>query len=353
MLRNPKLTLLNSESLCQRLITRSPSVNQKIENSVIDFILVCEKVLPFVNKFIIDEQKIYSLANYSSKLKITYSDHNSLITEINFKYENIKPERRLIFNFKDPEGLQKFKFMTNIPGRFSNIFNSRLSFKKQVKLWNNKLQYVVKNCFKKVRLRKTKKFSCKKFKDEKNAITNHNKYMKTKAETELSKEDAENNLTKLRSNINQLNDKRNGNQNNIWKVKNKFFPKIQSAVPIAKRNLENKIITHPVELKKVYVKHFQHRMRKRPILSKFKDYENKIENKFSEILDLISKNQFPDWTLANLEKVLNSLKKSQSQDSMGLVNELFMQSNIGEDLKISLLIFFNHIKNLNQIPDFF
>ena len=38
---------------------------------------------------------------------------------------------------------------------------------------------------------------------------------------------------------------------------------------------------------------------------------------------------------------------------MGIVNELFMPENIGEDLKCSLLVFFNKIKNQNQIPHFF
>ena len=86
-------------------------------------------------------------------------------------------------------------------------------------------------------------------------------------------------------------------------------------------------------------------MRKRPILKKYQ--------KFSEILKITSKNKFSDWTIENLDKVLKTLKKSQSPDSMGLVNELFMQENIGEDLKISLLHLFNKIKNSNQIPHFF
>ena len=38
---------------------------------------------------------------------------------------------------------------------------------------------------------------------------------------------------------------------------------------------------------------------------------------------------------------------------MGLVNELFMLKHIGEDLKISLLHFFNKIKNTNIIPECF
>ena len=63
--------------------------------------------------------------------------------------------------------------------------------------------------------------------------------------------------------------------------------------------------------------------------------------------------KFPDWTLADLDKVLRSLKRSQSQDNMELVNELFMTNNIGFNLKVSLLKLFNGIKNNMHIPDFF
>ena len=155
--RNPQLSVLNTESICEGLITRSRSVNDKVERSVIDFVIVCDKVRPFITKFSIDEQKKFALSNYSSKGKIIYSDHNSLITEMNIQYDKIKPERRLSFNFSDKEGMNKIKHMTSLKGRFSNKFNNNLDFSKQIKLWQKKLKFTVKCCFKKVRLKKHKK----------------------------------------------------------------------------------------------------------------------------------------------------------------------------------------------------
>ena len=142
-------------------------------------------------------------------------------------------------------------------------------------------------------------------------------------------------------------------QNNIWQLKKKFFPKNKSVVPIAKWNLSNKIITNPKELKQLYVDHFQYRMRNRPILPEYQEYQKIIENQFSDTLKITQNNKFPDWSIHDLEMVLKSLKRSQSQDTMGVVNELFMIDNIGEDLKISLLKFFNKIKNTCQVPIFF
>ena len=53
LMRNPELSILNCQSVCEGLITRSRVANGKYENSIIDFVIVCNKMLPFVNKFLI------------------------------------------------------------------------------------------------------------------------------------------------------------------------------------------------------------------------------------------------------------------------------------------------------------
>ena len=104
--------------------------------------------------------------------------------------------------------------------------------------------------------------------------------------------------------MNQLN---NANNANILKIKNNFSPKIQKSVNVAKRDLQNKIITNPTKLRQLYANHFQHRMRTRPILSKYKIYESFIKNRFQETLKSTSKNRAPDWKIEYLEK--SNIKK--------------------------------------------
>ena len=58
------------------------------------------------------------------------------------------------------------------------------------------------------------------------------------------------------------------------------MPKVQSPLPIAKLNLSGQIITNKEELKVVYLDHFIHRMRNRPIMSHLKDYQTEIEENF-------------------------------------------------------------------------
>ena len=93
--RNPEIRLMNLESFCEGLITRSRKVNDKMERSIIDFVLVCDKLYPFISKFVIDEKKQFALSCYTAKKNIKYSDHNSLITYMNFHFEKSKPERRV------------------------------------------------------------------------------------------------------------------------------------------------------------------------------------------------------------------------------------------------------------------
>ena len=87
--RNSHLHLLNSSDICNGLITRSRNLETRSEKSVIDFVIVCDKVMPFMTKFIIDENKAHAFACYSKK-KINYSDHNSLIGFIQLKPQKTK-----------------------------------------------------------------------------------------------------------------------------------------------------------------------------------------------------------------------------------------------------------------------
>ena len=94
------------------------------------------------------------------------------------------------------------------------------------------------------------------------------------------------------------------------------------------------------------------RMRRRPILPGLEQYESEIKQSFEKIILSTKYVYIPDWTNKDLDRALKSLKTSQSQDTMGLVNKLFIMKNISENLKKSLLIMFNKMKNNCYVPDF-
>ena len=63
--QNPQLKIVNSLPQCEGLITRKRNKKDKMESSVLDFFVVCERVLPFVVKMKIDEEKQFILTNYA------------------------------------------------------------------------------------------------------------------------------------------------------------------------------------------------------------------------------------------------------------------------------------------------
>ena len=54
--RNPNLNVVNSLNLCEGLITRGRSRNGIIEESVLDYLIVCDLISPSVTRMVIDEK---------------------------------------------------------------------------------------------------------------------------------------------------------------------------------------------------------------------------------------------------------------------------------------------------------
>ena len=54
----------------------------------------------------------------------------------------------------------------------------------------------------------------------------------------------------------------------------------------------------------------------------------------------------------DLEKVLKNLKNNKSPVEEGYINEIFKSETIGENLKLSLLMMFNNLKEKQLIPEF-
>ena len=64
--RNQHLTLINSLSLCEGLITRMRKMTNGVELSILDVFITCNKILPFIIKMKIDERRENTLSNFSA-----------------------------------------------------------------------------------------------------------------------------------------------------------------------------------------------------------------------------------------------------------------------------------------------
>ena len=80
--------------MCSVSITRQRKVESKIEKAILDFFLVNEKILPFLEKMIIDERREYPLSNFAQQKRhkrVTETDHNGMILEVSIQFSNRKP----------------------------------------------------------------------------------------------------------------------------------------------------------------------------------------------------------------------------------------------------------------------
>ena len=155
--RNPHLYVVNALPLCEGLITRSRMKNGVLEQSVLDFFVVCTRVLPFITGMKIDEKKEFILTNYQNVRNggaAVDSDHFTQFMDINLKFVSEKPQRNEIFNFKEKEAQMKFKRLTTETDAFTKCFLDETSILSQIKKWRETLAQFCKHSFKKIRIRK-------------------------------------------------------------------------------------------------------------------------------------------------------------------------------------------------------
>ena len=131
---------------------------------------------------------------------------------------------------------------------------------------------------------------------------------------------------------------------NIWKEMRKAYPSKSNPLPTGVKNAQGKLITNPKEKRKVTLEHFQNRMRNRYIKDDTKEVDDLNTKLFNKRLYLAKLNKSPPFEIKELEKVLKSLKPGKSKDPDDYICELFKDGVIGIDLKISILMMMNKIK---------
>ena len=138
----------------------------------------------------------------------------------------------------------------------------------------------------------------------------------------------------------------------MWKLKQKVWPKKQETIPTGKFNNQGHMVTDSEELKKLYASQFKERLRRRPTNPEFYEIQKLKDLIFKLKMEKVKANKTNDWTLKELEAVLKNIRKEKSRDPDGISRAIFHPSVIGENLKDSLLIMFNKIKQHGIIPNF-
>ena len=114
---------------------------------------------------------------------------------------------------------------------------------------------------------------------------------------------------------------------------------------MAKKDKSGNIITSKEAIKSLYVNTYHERLSNKEISDDLKDLKHYKEILCEKRLELVKLKKSEKVTIEKLEKVLNGLKRNKARDPMGLANELFKNGVIGSNLKDSLVMFLNQVKN--------
>ena len=361
--QHPNLHVVNALEICEGLITRRRIKDGSVEESILDFFIVCSKVLPFVKRMVIDHEKKYILTNYrqvGKGGKAIDSDHFTEFMDLDIEIEAERPERVEIFNFKEEEAQAKFKYLTSDTKDFTDCFKDETPLLKQIKKWREVLKTYCTKAYKKIRIRKK---SIKPIKQPLAKLINERNTLSKKVETpeiirqidEVSKQifeiEAEENRNKIMKNFKHFSDNPETiNMQQMWKLLKRIWPKTGSSLPVAKKNHKGKIVTGPRDLKNLLAREYKDRLRSQPVRPDLDALRKRRRRLFKKKMELAQKRTSPDWTMDDLDLAISNLKNNKSRDPEGYANEIFKHGVIGQDLKLSLLMMMNKVKRQKMIP---
>ena len=295
---------------------------------------------------VIDVDKKYVLTNYGQVRKggkATDSDHATEFMDLDLKIVFEKPERRELWNFKNKEAQENFKVLTSETTEFSDCFSNKLPLLNQIANWKTVFNAFCRKAFQKIRITK-KKFNkptpneVTKLIDERNNLMNTGRVEEAKELDEtISNFEAELNRNHIMKHFKRFSeDPFKVNLGQVWKTMDRIWPKVGVTKPTAKKNHKGRVVSAPTEIKKLLAKEYKERLRTRPAKPGFEHLRGRRKRICNMKLKLAEANHSSLWTMADLEKALKDLKINKCRDHEGLINEIFRNNVIGDDLRCSI-----------------
>ena len=369
------LVVVNGTDKCSGLITRHRETINGVEESVIDFFIVCRRFFHIINSLVIDEKRIYCLTKFSTntgKRSIKETDHNMFILNMNISWDTSyeeKDERTEIFNYRSDEDFETFIMMTTENLELRTCFdNDEEDINVACNRWISILNSLIIKSFKKIRIKKNKakdpKLESLFEKKEQlktylvvNENTDEDEYDDKKSELENVLEDiaslcAQKNKDIIDEHLGNIDDGMEGfNQAKTWALKKKLSPKNTEEPPMAKKDNNGTLITDKKALEKLYMDTYKERLKPNKIAPGCENLELLKEYLYKLRYESCKSKKTEKWVMDDLDNVLKSMKNNKARDAHGHVYELFKYG--GDDLKESLLKMFNLVKDKQIYPEIF
>ena len=152
-----------------------------MEKSILDYVLVSNDLVSWVVGLQIDEEKLFTPWRKLKRVE-RFSDRNAMLLSTTATKSSmpVVHKRKLVWNFNNKSGWDKFQELTTNDQTFSNIWASSDDVEASYKQWSYKLESVIDQCLKKRRVRIHKKL----YNQEIRSLTKERKYVKTRLDRE-------------------------------------------------------------------------------------------------------------------------------------------------------------------------
>ena len=112
IIKRQNIESVYSSQKCTGLITRMRKTNGKFEKSIIDYVIVCNKVAPYVKAMIIDDKRknvLKSFRKNDGKSIVKKLDHNVIRCKLSFHFDIKYKRREEVYRLRNKEDLKVFK----------------------------------------------------------------------------------------------------------------------------------------------------------------------------------------------------------------------------------------------------
>ena len=347
------MVAINSLNLCNGVFTRVNN-NNPDEKSVLDYVCVTKDIIDLLLSMYVDEKKMYTPWRKLKRGK-KYTDHNAILLTMKldtFLHKGGNQNRKTVWNFRDPQGWDKFYQLTQNDDQLLNVWKENDSFESCYQKWHKRLNLLMHKCFKKKRIVMSKSLYNKEIRDliQKRKMFKHQHKGSKSLTKKLRKLDKK--VDKKIANFNnKILTKRIGtgpiSKQDFWKVKKILAPKSVSIPHCILDGMGNEI-TDPENIRNQFQTEFLYRLRQREPKEHIK-YHETLQNDLCMLrIENCRKVESNDFSESELESVIRSLKNGKSRDTVGFIREIFKQG--GRFLLLSVLEMMNCIKRLKVFP---
>ena len=356
------LVLGNNMEQCKGVITRRRVTKSAIEESIIDFVLLSADMKREIESIIIDDERNHVLTRITKTKKGVVkveSDHNTIFTRLKMKWsKTMKNQRHELYNLKNKECQAAFRDATTKENNncyLSSVFEENADIDVATEKFMKRLQKTICKCFRKIRVKEKvdteKEELFRKWKEMRKKTNNVEKSKIEEIEAKLAEKYAEEYYKIIKEKTNGINCEDGGqNIGNLWNLKKHLFPK-HSEPPTAMIDPETgNLLTTEEKIEKAALKVYKDRLRSKPIHRSIEQIKEAKEKLCENNIKIAKYEKTPAWTMKELEKVLEHLKKQKSRDPYGLANDLFRPEVAGDDLKLAVLKMMNKIKDDQKFP---